>query len=121
MIRPTREYPSQWYAGVEKSKEKARTLIGKIVAVDQNTSIVVGKLTAVEIDKLWRMNYPYCKLNIKNACKYRKDGNFQQKMEDLDIFFVNKPEMVMPVEEFSKRFPKVYREALGRIKIGEFD
>ncbi len=121
MIRPTREYPSNWYAGIEKSREKAKTFIGKVIAVDQNTSIVVGKLDRVEIDKLWRMNYPYCKLTVKNAFKYRKDGNFQQNMEDLNIFFVNKPEMVMPVEEFSKRFPKVYNEVLGKIKKGDFD
>jgi hypothetical protein len=118
---PTREYPSTWYAGIEKSKEKAKKLMGKIVALDQNTSVIIGKLDRIDIDSLWKMNCPYCKLTVKNALRYKIDGNFQQKMEDLNIFFVNKPEMVMSVEEFSKRFPKVYTEVVGKIKTGQFD
>jgi len=121
MITPTREYPSNWYTGIEKSKEKAKGLMGKIIAVDQNTSVIIGKLDKIEIDNLWKMNCPYCKLTVKNASRYRRDGAFQNKMLDLNIFFVNKPEMVMSMDEFSKRLPNIYAEILGKIKKGEFD
>ena len=43
--------PDSWNATIEKSKEKARKLINQLIAVDQVTSIIIGKLNSVEIDK----------------------------------------------------------------------
>ncbi|MBU5575067.1 MAG: hypothetical protein QXF15_00880 [Candidatus Aenigmatarchaeota archaeon] len=112
---------SSWYHGVEKAKEKSKKFIGKIVAVDQNTSIVVGKLINVELDKLWQFQYPYCKLQLSNPLRFRLDGLLQYKMGDFEVFFVNKPEMVMDISELSQRFPKIYENIQKFIKEQRFD
>ena len=115
------EPQSSWYRGVERAREKAKALIGKIVAVDQNTSVVVGRLEQVEIDKLWEFQYPYCKLQLAHPIRFRLDGTFQHKMGDFDFFFANKPEMIMDMAELSERFSKIYEAVQEYIKNEHFD
>lgn len=114
------DVPDNWYQTVEKAKTKARKLIQQTIAVDQNTSVVVGKLISVDIDTLWRAKFPYCKLTVQNPVRYRTDGKFECKMGDTELFFVNKPDMVMNMAELNTRFPKVRSDAAVRLKTGEF-
>ncbi|MBR9682836.1 MAG: hypothetical protein GOV02_04115 [Candidatus Aenigmarchaeota archaeon] len=109
--------PASWYSGVEKSREKARKLNNKVVAVDQTTSVVVGRLIAIDIDKLWNFKYPYCKLTLRNPQRYRSNGNFECKMSEIELFFVNKPKMLLDLEELSDRHPIIYRAIRKQIKI----
>lgn len=109
--------PSSWYSGVEKSREKARKLNNKVVAVDQTTSVVVGRLIGIDIERLWRFNYPYCKLTLRNPQRYRSNGNFECKMSDIELFFINKPKMLLSLEELSDRHPIIYKEIRKQIKI----
>jgi hypothetical protein len=62
--------PDNWHSNIEKSKEKARKMLKKVVAVDLNTSILIGILEDVTIDKLFRLKYPFCKLTISKVKKY---------------------------------------------------
>jgi hypothetical protein len=112
--------PENWYMGIERSRKKANALIKKIVAVDQSTSIVVGKLENVELDRLWRLKFPYCKLVLRNAVKFNRDGNFN-KMDDTELMFVNKPKMVLDLAELQERYPKVFEEVDIMIKTDKFD
>lgn len=112
--------PEQWYTLVEKAKEKARKLQDKVIAIDQTTSIVVGKLNSADIDKLWRMGYSYCKLNISNPSRYKMNGTFECKMGETELFFVNKPTMILTKMELADRFPQIYKEVLKKIKMDEF-
>jgi len=108
--------PESWYQGIEKSKEKAEKLLHEVIAVDQTTSIIVGKLDEVSIDKLWNAKYPYCKLILKNAERYRTNGKFDTKLQDVQMCFVNKPEMIMNLEELQKRFPQIHEDVHINIK-----
>ena len=110
--------PDTWYAVVDKSKEKARKLINQIVAINQSTSIVVGKLESVEIDRLWHLKYPYCRLTMRKPVRYRLDGRLEFKMGEQELLFVNKPEMVMNTAELSKTHPRIYEDILPKIKTG---
>ncbi len=112
--------PRPWFSGVEKAKEKAQKLVKQLVGVDQNTSIVVGELEAVEIDRLWKLQYPYCKLTLSNPIRFRIDGRMDHKMGETEIFFVNKPEMVLHMSELQARNPKIHEEAHFRIKAGKW-
>lgn len=112
--------PQAWFSGIEKSKEKSRKLIKQLVGIDQNTSIVIGELASVDIDKLWQLQYPYCKLTVSNPIRFRLNGKMDHKMGDTEIFFVNKPEMVMNMSELSQRHPKIHEEAHYRIKAGKW-
>ncbi len=116
----SRDLPQPWYAGVEKAKEKSRKLVKQLVAVYQNTSVVVGELSAVDIDKIGQLNYPYCKLTLNNPCRFRIDGRMDHKMGETEIFFVNKPEMVMNMAELGQTHPKIHEEAHFRIKAGKW-
>jgi hypothetical protein len=113
-----REILNQWNSVVEKSKEKARKFINKLVAIDQNTSVAVGKLMTVEIDRLGYLKYPYCRLMLHKPIRYRMDGKLQFKMGEQELLFINKPEMVMDTNELASRFPKIYEEILPKIKTG---
>ncbi len=114
------DMPDNWYQTVDKAKTKAKKMLQQTVAVDQNTSVVVGKLIAVDIDTLWRAKFPYCRLTIENPVRYRPDGNFECKMGDTELFFVNKPDMVMNMNELNTRFPGVRAGSATKIKSGEF-
>ncbi len=106
----TNDIPQNWYGGVEKAKDKARRLLKKIIAIDQNTSVVIGKLATVDIDKLWRSNVPYCRLLVNDSIRFRLDGKLEAKLGNEEVFFVNKPQMVMTLDEMEQRFPKVHDE-----------
>ena len=112
----TEKLPESWHTSIEKAKEKARKFKGQVIAIDQSTSVVVGKLTEVEIDKL---KYPYCRLGVSKARRYRQSGD-ATKMGEQELFFINKPQMVMDMKELSQRFPKIYEEVLGKIKTDAF-
>ncbi len=106
----TNELPQNWYGGVDKAKEKARSLLKKIVVIDQNTSVVIGKLASVDIDKLWRSNVPYCRLLVNDSLRFRLDGKLEAKLGSEEVFFVNKPQMVMTLDEMEKTHPKIHDE-----------
>ena len=108
--------PDSWNATIEKSKEKARKLINQLIAVDQVTSIIIGKLNSVEIDKLWHLKYPYCRLTMSRPIRFRQDGRMQHKMADQELFFINKPTMVMSIKELETRHPKIYDTILPKIR-----
>ncbi len=110
--------PRNWFVTVEKSKEKADKLIRKVIAIDQSTSVVVGKLEGVEIDRLFHLKYPYCRLTMTRPFRYKPDGKFDFKMGDTELCFVNKPEMVLSVEELAARFPRIYDKLHNKIKTG---
>lgn len=102
--------PQNWYGGVEKAKEKARKLLKKVIAIDQNTSVVIGRLSVADIDKLWRSNVPYCRLLVNDSLRFRLDGKMEAKLGSEEVFFVNKPQMVMTLDEMEKTHPKVHDE-----------
>lgn len=104
------EVPQNWYGGIEKAKDKARRLLRKVIAVDQNTSVVIGRLAAVDIDKLWKSNVPYCRLLVNDSLRFRLDGKMEAKLGSEEVFFVNKPQMVMTVDEMEQRFPRIHDE-----------
>ena len=106
----TKEVFDKWYASVEQSKQKANALLKKVVAVFQSTSIAVGKLEDVDIDRLWKLKYPYCKLSMANPVRFRLNGRFDCKLGEQELFFVNKPEMIISMEELSDRHPEIYKE-----------
>jgi hypothetical protein len=109
--------PPNWYAGVEKSKDKARRLQGKLVAINNNTSIVIGRLIAVDIDRLWRQNFPYCKVTLQSPQRYRNTGALECNMGENEVFFLNKPEMILSLEELSNFNPGLYTTIHKKIKI----
>ena len=113
--REDMELSGGWYKGVEKSRTKAMNLKSQLIAVDQNTSIVVGTLQNVDIDRLWKLKYPYVRLTIKNPVRFRMNGIMDFKMGEEEMLFVNKPEMVMGKEELSNKFPQIYREVQAKL------
>ncbi|MFQ6010428.1 MAG: hypothetical protein ACE5J7_04910 [Candidatus Aenigmatarchaeota archaeon] len=113
--REDMELSGGWYKAVEKSRTKARSLIRKLVAVDQTTSVVVGNLLNVEIDRLWRLKYPYVKLTLSNPVRFRMSGAMDFKMGEEEMLFINKPGMIMGKEELSNKFPQIYREVQAKL------
>lgn len=111
---------SSWYQAVEKARTKARKFLNQPIAVDQSTSVVIGKLVAVDIDRLWRANLPYCRLTLAAPVRYRADGKFECRMGDTELFFTNKPEMIMPLTELNSRFPNIHTGAAAKVKAGEW-
>lgn len=96
---------------MEKSKDKAKKLVSQLVAVNQTTSVIIGRLIAVEIDKLWKMKYPYCRLVLSSSARFRIDGKFEAKFAGQEAVFVNKPDAIMSMQELKERFPKIYENA----------
>ncbi|MBU5558018.1 MAG: hypothetical protein QW751_02570 [Candidatus Aenigmatarchaeota archaeon] len=111
---------SNWYQSVEKARIKARKFMGQPVAIYQSTSVVIGKLVGVDLDRLFRANLPYCKLTISKPLRYRTDGKFECKMGDTELFFVNKPEMIMSLVELDGRFPEIHTHVAAKVKAGEW-
>ena len=120
MISRGEELPERWYASIEKSKDKARKLLRQIVAIDQNTSIVVGRLNEAGVDRLWRIKYPYCKLILVSAERYRIDGKFETKLNEEQLCYVNKPEMIMSLEELQKRFPNIHEDVHVKMRTNTY-
>lgn len=113
--------PDSWYSQIEKTKEKSRKLLKKVVAVDLNDSILVGKLEDVSLDKLFRLKYPFCKLMLTNARKYSSNQKLEKKIDGEQIAFVNKPQMVMDMDELSKKYPEIHGDIHVEIRSGRFD
>lgn len=111
---------SNWYQTVEKARVKAQKYIKQPIALFQSTSIVVGKITAVEIDRLFKQNLPYCRITLSKPLRYYTDGKFEFKMGEIELFFVNKPEMVMTLAELNTRFPNVHEHVAAKVKAGEW-
>lgn len=112
------ENSDAWYKGVEKAKDKARKLIGKVVAINQSTSLVVGKLDAADIDKLGPSHQSTCKITLSKTKRYDLKSNFKFRDEYTVFLFVNKPEAILSAEELEKTFPKVYEEVRINVKKG---
>lgn len=113
--------PEGWYSRIEKSREKSKKLLNQIVAVDLNTSIVVGKLEDVMLDKLFRLKYPFCKLTLSRATRFSIDGKFESSSDTDQVCFINKPQMLMDLDELSGKFPNLHRDIHIEIKKGRFD
>jgi len=113
--------PESWYSQIEKSKERARKFLRKIVAIDLNDSVLVGKLDDVTLDKLFRLKYPFCKLTLTSAKKYSIEGKLEKQIEGEQICFVNKPQMILDMDELSKKFPEIHEDIHVDIKRGRFD
>lgn len=113
--------PSSWNSQIEKAKDKSRKLLRKVVAVDMSNTVMVGKLEDVSLDKLFRSNYPFCKLTLTNAKKYNSNQKLERKLEGEQVCFVNKPDMVMDIDELQKRFPEIHEDIHVEIRSGRFD
>jgi hypothetical protein len=111
--------PSSWYASIEKSKEKARKLLRKVVILDMNDSIILGVLQDVMLDKLFRVQYPFVKLTLEKVKKYDARQKLVNKMDE-QIFFINKPQMIMDVKEIADKFPEVYQDFHVEMKKGVY-
>ena len=118
---PERGMPEKWFSSIERSREKAKKLLNQVVAVDLNTSIVVGKLEDVSLDKLFRIQYPFVKLTMNKAKKYRTDGKLDSSGQGDQVAFVNKPQMIMDMQELSSKFPEIHADTHVDIKRGRFD
>ncbi len=112
--------PESWYSAVEKSKQKAGKFLKKLAAVDQSTSVVVGRFCAVDIDRLWQLKYPYCKISMDNAVRFTPQGKVQAKIGDMGVFFVNKPQAILTMEELAKKYPQIHQEVQIKLKAGQW-
>lgn len=115
------EHSELWYKGVNQAKEKSQKLIGEVIAINLSTSIAVGKLIGAEIDKMTLGQHEACKLTIENTRRYGIKGDFKFTNEDLGIFFANKSEKIMNMEELETKHPKIFEEAHINIKKGVWD
>jgi len=111
--------PDRWYSNIEKSKEKARKLLRKVIAVDLNTSIVTGILEDVMIDRLFRLKYPFCKLTLRKAKRYNIDEKLETKIDE-QVCFINKPQMILDMQELSTKFPNIHEDVFIEIKKGVY-
>lgn len=111
--------PESWYSNIEKSKEKARKLLKKVVAVDLNSSIIIGLLEDVVIDKLFRVKYPFCKLTLSKVKKYNINEKLEANSEE-QVCFVNKPQMILDMQELSSKFPNIHEDIHIEIKKGVY-
>ena len=113
--------PESWYSQIEKSKEKARKFLKKVIAVDLNDSVLVGILNDVSLDKLFRLKYPFCKLTLIKAKKYNINGKLEKQIDGEQICFVNKPQMILDMNELSQKFPEIHEDIHFDLKKGRFD
>lgn len=117
-IRSRDHMPDKWYKKIELARERARAFEKKLVALHQTNSVVVGRLTTANIDRLWQVKYPYCKITMKKAFRFSVNGNLEANIGDDGVFWVNSPDTILTMDELSRKFPKVYREVLPKIKTG---
>ena len=116
-----RGMPETWFSSIEKSREKAKKLLRQVIAVDLNTSVLIGRLEDVSLDKLFRIQYPFVKLTLTKAKKYKGDGKPEASAQGDQIAFVNKPQMIMDMQELSSKFPEIHADTHVDIKRGRFD
>jgi hypothetical protein len=107
---------NNWFKNVEMAKERAYGMIKRVVALHQTNSVIVGKVTGAEIDKLFNANYQYCKISMERAVRFNVNGNLEANLGNDGVFWVNTPDHIMTMDELSRRFPKVYTEVLPNIK-----
>ena len=110
--------PDTWFKNVEMAKERAYGMIWKVVALHQTNSVVVGKVSGAEIDRLWKVNYPYCKITMEKAFRFSVSGKLEANIGNDGVFWVNTAEHILTMDELSRKFPKVYSEVLPKIKTG---
>lgn len=115
------QVPAAHNREVEKAKTKARSLIKKVVVIFQGTSIIIGRLDAADLDKMGPTHFPSCKLSVTKPKRYSIENTFQFKIEDQGIYFVNKPEMIMNLEEIAEKYPEIFREVHVNIRKGVWD
>ena len=111
--------PQAWHASIEQSKMKARKLLKKVVALDMNDSIVIGVLQDAVVDKLFRYQYPFIKLTLQNVKKYDASEKLLSKMDE-QIFFINKPQMIMDVKEIAGKFPEIFEDVHVEMRKGVY-
>ena len=109
--------PGSWYTLIEKARDKSRKLLGQVIAVHQTNVVVIGKLTQTDIERLWQVKYPYCKLVVKNGIRYRQSGEVENKLGEEGVLWVNNPDVIMSMEELSKKFPRIHMEVLPKVKM----
>jgi len=112
--------PDNWYTTVEKTKQKASKFIKKVAAIEQTSSVIVGKFSVVDIDSMFESKFPYCKIMMDSAVRFKLDGSIQAKIGDLGMFFLSKPESVLSVDELAKKYPRIHEEVMAKIKIGQW-
>jgi len=110
--------PDDWYRSVEKAKDKARKFTNMIMGIDQKSSVIVGIVSGVDIDRLWQFKYPYCKVSMVKALKFGPQGNVEANLGDTGVFWLNNPDNVLPLDELMKRYPRVHAEVQLKIKGG---
>ncbi len=89
------------------------------MAVDLNSSIIIGRLEDVMIDRLFRLKYPFCKLTLKKAKRYNINEKLEAKLED-QVCFVNKPQMILDMQELSTKFPNIHEDIHVEIRKGVY-
>jgi hypothetical protein len=113
--------PDSWGSQIAKAKDKARKLLNKVIAVDMSTNILVGKLEEVSLDTLFRANYPFVKLTLSKARKYNTQEKLERALTEEQICFANKPQMILDIDELSKKYPSIHEDTHVEIKRGRFD
>ncbi|HIQ49954.1 MAG TPA: hypothetical protein EYH56_02035 [Nanoarchaeota archaeon] len=97
---------------VEKAKEKAKKLKGEIAGIYQTTSILVGKVEEVKLEKLWSMGILFCRIRLKNVKKFDLEGNLISQTEE-ELIYVNKPEFIFSLKELEKANQKVFKSFIS--------
>ena len=124
MLARTREeaelIPRSYLSSIEKSKEKARKLLKKLVAVEQTNYIIVGFLEDVGVDRLFQSKQPFCKLILKKGVRFSLTGNFENKMGDIEMIFVNKAESILSPEELQDKHSRIFHEVQIKQGRGEW-
>jgi hypothetical protein len=108
--------PNNWFKNVEIAKERAYGMLRKVAAIHQTNSVIVGKVTGAEIDKLFNANYQYCKITMDKAFRFSVNGTLEATLGNDGVFWVNTPDHILTMDELSRKFPKVYSEVLPKIK-----
>lgn len=93
---------------VERAKEKARKLEGEIAGIYQTTSILIGKVKEVKLEKLWSMGILFCRIRLKNVKKFDLEGKLISQSEE-ELVYVNRPEFILDLKELEKANPKVFK------------
>jgi hypothetical protein len=110
-----------WHSQIEKTKEKSKRLLRKIVAVSVNGTVIVGKLSEATTDNLFRANYPFVRLTISKGRKYGPSGKLEKVMTDDEVCFANNPDMILSLEEMSKSYPSIHADTYAEIRSGRLD
>jgi hypothetical protein len=113
--------PESWYSQIEKTKDKSRRLLRKVIAFESNSAVIVGKLEDVTLDKLFKANYPFVKITLSKAKKYNLQGKLERALNEEQICFANKPQMILDIDELSKRYPEIHEDTHVEIRRGRFD